>query len=453
MNSICTIDKAIFCLKLKDSKIDLLKNLHFKYYNQSEGKFIMGNLITLTFNNSKNENDIEANTKLDLNFNKDKVGILFIGTKSKGCFYFKIFNEINYSKKYSISAILNELLVLFDLDYSINNITKLDIACDTINNTVGQDIVVYEDLCLNNHYFSNLKKRKDKYDNSIKELNGRSLEQVQYQISVPRLTTQQSNGIVHIGRPKNKKSISIYNKSEFLADHHISYFNQHFGIAHPTVIRIELRLRSEFFTNNSIDINKLDDHYYITEYFKSHAKDYLTFDKIQEKPYYDSNNNKKYPKICFLDSLDFIILKNNFIENPDSITLNNSKIQNTVAKNRATLTNLFNKYSTQENDESLTKIIDHVKNEKLDYLSNTFGKNDSKSIYNYIVDRFTIYTQNKGIENSFIDVFKDTLKEKMFGVKLKFNPINKHGKLEKKAVYNIERSGKKFGIEVVKHKQ
>lgn len=441
-NSLVTKDKLIVCFKTNSSE-DLIAYLHS--ISRSEN-VILNDKVHLSRNTNKKEKDIACSVKYNLHYNDDLVGILFFGTDNKEDFFFKVTNKKLYEVKYSVKFLLSLVLTNFPFSCYLNNLTKLDLACDTIDPFTRDNATLVEDQCLNNNYFTNLNLKKQK--GNVDLLNGRTIEDAKYKLTVPRLTTSQIKGIVHIGKIQNVKSITIYCKGDFLQDYQESYFHQHFGLDHKIITRVEMKLKSAFFNKKNFDLNKIDDQSYLTDFFKQESTDYLTFNVLNEKMGYDENRNLKYKKLSFLDKFQFKILPNFYLQDIEIHINKGTKTSNIVRSNRARLTKLMKEFVNNKSYNILNDIIEFAKYNSLSYSYKRLSFKDRNHFFDFLLKRFEKVVNDNDFNKNNISQFKTDLKIRLFP---KTDKIGNHIVTNQTITIVNRLKNQKYGIEFTKN--
>lgn len=190
----------------------------------------------------------------DVAFNGQSIGLLLIAPRQSykdeyDC-SFKVYNHILYQNSWTL--ILEALLD--DLGLKINNVTNLDIACDSIG-----FIEQYKNL--NTGYYQNV---------------GRT----------SHMNVQTSKNVItgfYIGSRKSNKHICGYLKGKRLEADNKSYISDYWtknglNIDHSKVERLELRLKNKAVKSIvNFDLMKLNDGNYLAGIYRSQIENYYQF--------------------------------------------------------------------------------------------------------------------------------------------------------------------------------
>lgn len=381
-NTIVSVDKLILSYKIYNAILD--QQYLDKFYDKKLDRY---SINKFTYYEIKNDKEKELKTAKHIKVFKDELclGTLFYDNIDRSVFYFKIHKDLFLQEEITIKQIIKFSLEFFPLNYRINNITRIEIAADT-SGLVGSDLIVIQDLCTSNAYFS----FSSKVDlESIKEFDGRGINDAKYSLCHGKLKTTMDTeyGTVYIGNYKNWKFIRSYKKSSHSTTKQKLHFNNKFG-EYLDVYRIEVSLNNKGCRKEKINYNKLDDNDYLTYLYKKISNDYLTFNDLRA-PHKNVNGNKVYPKIRLVEKLKF--------ENPGNYS-DNSKFDfsfesknnslSEIRKNRSRLTILLRKYLNNPSISELELIHDFLKNNPITSSNNEANVRQAMEQVKNLVKKF-----------------------------------------------------------------
>jgi hypothetical protein len=390
MNSILTIDKLILKYYLESDKrldISYLVNNH----NRNNNYFILNrNLRAYIVDSSIHKEIPDSKIKLCVEYNKEEIGILYLDCSESKDFYFKVSKHNFYLKKYSFKQIIGLVDSFFNLEYYPTNITRLDIALDTIADTANE-LYIIADLCMHNNFFKSLSDSEELTQASVK-LNGRIKEDAKYGLTIPKLSigiSKTIKGATDIGKHSGDSFIRCYNKSNKLDDCQKDYFHNIFS--DQTIYRLEVSMNSKAIEQANIDLNFLDTPSYLLEVYSKVCKKKLTFN-ILHKPK-KVKGKFKFDQICLLDNLHFGELSDTPCTDYESdldnfnILLKKNVQRNRTKQKRAVISKKVASYFRGNGkEEILEEIVQYIQENNLDFSS---GKlNLSKNIE--IADKFAV---------------------------------------------------------------
>ncbi|WP_288371448.1 hypothetical protein [uncultured Algoriphagus sp.] len=458
MNSIITVDKLILCYLVWDSSIKLNRDyfkINFKYKNIY---YDLGNGFRAYENTSQKEGDLKSSYQLSLEFNKRKIGTLFLENPNTGEFFFKYQKNIFYEEGYSILEIKSLIDNLFTFQYTFKHITRLEIALDTVGK-IGRELTVITDLCSSNLYFKSIKNNEKEFEAIFEKYGGRSFKEAKFG-SIGNLKIYHHTKFPNstcIGDYSYQIFVKCYNKSEKSEDYQKEYFDKFFKSG-SEIFRLEVSANSIAAEKYSLKIDQLDQSDYLRYKYKEMIGNRLIFNDLG-KPYIDKNKNKKYQKINLLENVEFPDgkrLKDDVFEikpvvNEDSNYKKIRSKESIVNNNRSSIGKLIGKYLRDENvEKTLVLIKDSIETEILTYNDDhpDFLGNIS-TIKNLLIKQLQKKDIDQGIEKA------EQFLQELDNFKREFNnPIKKskrgHKLLNVVHFYKIDKfTGKKFGIEVI----
>jgi hypothetical protein len=305
MNAKNTIDKLILCYQLTGTEI-LDKNYlsRFKIRNTKFYDFGKGIMGYLNSSKSNKEREITKSFTINLQLAQKDIGTLFITNANSEFFYFKYHKSIFYEGIYKIQDIKNLIDNLFDFKYEFRQITRLEIACDTITNT-GNDLFVIADLCSENLYFKSVG-NSARLQESIDSHGGRIIEDARYSLTLGNTKIYHHTKFEKatcIGDPKSKIFMRCYNKSSHSESYQTTYFQNVFP-EDAEIYRLEVSLNSEAIKDHQIQFYDLEKRDYLKYIYLKTARPLLTFNDLKSNWTW-KNRNKVFQQICLVDHLDF----------------------------------------------------------------------------------------------------------------------------------------------------